>query len=72
MKKYALINIKYRDILKLKENSIIEFECLNHLFKLYVKFSDYLPYKTIGLPLGLPNIPQILLGKEVKNIRGIN
>ncbi|QCI27119.1 NADH-quinone oxidoreductase subunit NuoG [Buchnera aphidicola] len=68
---YALINIKYKKILGLKNNSTIEFKCLGEFFKLSVKFSVKIPLKQLGLPIGFPNVPRILLGCTVKNIRGV-
>ncbi|CAL4042335.1 NADH-quinone oxidoreductase subunit G [Buchnera aphidicola (Takecallis arundicolens)] len=68
---YALVNEKYRNKFCLKQDCMIEFECLDQIFQLLIKFSSKIPLKTLGLPLGFPNMSRILLGCTVKNIRGV-
>lgn len=68
---YAVIHDKYKKILGLNSNSMIEFQCLDQIFQLSVKFSSKIPLNQLGLPLGFPYIPRILLGCTVESIRGI-
>ncbi|QCI25915.1 NADH-quinone oxidoreductase subunit NuoG [Buchnera aphidicola] len=68
---YVIIHNKYKKILGLALNQKIEFECLGQLFQLSIQFSSKIPLKQLGLPLGFPNIPHVLLGCVVKNIRGV-
>ncbi|CAL4319336.1 NADH-quinone oxidoreductase subunit NuoG [Buchnera aphidicola] len=70
-KVYALLNIQYKKILGLKKNSVIECDCLKNKFTFFIKFSYKLPLQQIGLPLGRLNVPRTLLGKNIRNIRGI-
>ncbi|WP_343189741.1 NADH-quinone oxidoreductase subunit NuoG [Buchnera aphidicola (Takecallis taiwana)] len=68
---YALLHEKYKNKFLLSVDGMIQFECLGEVFQLSMKFSSKIPLKTLGLPLGFPKIPRILLGCTVKNIRGV-
>ncbi|CAL4319473.1 NADH-quinone oxidoreductase subunit NuoG [Buchnera aphidicola] len=70
-KVYVLINIAYESILDLKKYSMIEFDCLGEIFKFSFKFSNKLPLRHIGLPIGFPGLPRSLIGNSVKRVRGI-
>ncbi|QCI18717.1 NADH-quinone oxidoreductase subunit NuoG [Buchnera aphidicola] len=53
----------------LKKHSVIEFYCLNKIFRLNIRFSKNLNNKQIGLPIGRKGFPIDLVGKKIKYIR---
>ncbi|QIE01901.1 NADH-quinone oxidoreductase subunit NuoG [Buchnera aphidicola] len=63
---YALISLELGTLLKLKNNSILQFNCLNKNYRLAIQFSKYLSKNQIGLPLGRKGFPISLIGKKIK------
>lgn len=63
---YALISFEDSAQLNLKEDSIVEFNCLNKNYRLSIQLSKYLNKQQIGLPLGRKGFPISLIGKKIK------
>lgn len=63
---YALISLIDGVELGFKEDSIVEFNCLNEDYRLKIRFSKCLHEKQIGLPIGRKGFPIALVGKKIK------
>ncbi|QIQ41207.1 MAG: NADH-quinone oxidoreductase subunit NuoG [Buchnera aphidicola (Aphis urticata)] len=66
---YALISELDAIEIGLKQDSTIEFDCLNKNFCLNIRVSKNLHKKQIGLPIGRKGFPIDLVGKKIKYIR---
>ncbi|UVK78800.1 MAG: NADH:quinone oxidoreductase subunit G [Sodalis sp. Ffu] len=65
------VTISQVDAVRLGFNSgmLLAFSCAGQELRLPVRFSNNLNAGQIGLPLGLPGIPPILMGLRVENLR---
>lgn len=68
---YMVMNYTDAITMGLQEYVLISFYCEGLKLCLPVKFSDRLSSGQIGLPLGLPNIPPMLIGKNVFNLKQV-
>lgn len=63
---YALVSVQDAIKLNLKEDSIIEFHCLNKNYRVTIQLSKHLTKYQIGLPLGRRGFPISMIGKKIK------
>ncbi|QUT16773.1 NADH-quinone oxidoreductase subunit NuoG [Rahnella inusitata] len=66
---YVMVNPVDAAQLGVNAGSQVEFTCAGQLLKLPVRLSETLNQGQLGLPLGLPGIPPILVGTTVENLR---
>ena len=66
---YVMVNPADAAQLGVNAGSQVEFTCAGQLLKLPVRLSETLNQGQLGLPLGLPGIPPILVGTTVENLR---
>ncbi len=66
---YVMVNPTDAAQLGVNAGSQVEFTCAGQLLKLPVRLSETLNQGQLGLPLGLPGIPPILVGTTVENLR---
>ncbi|WP_342221431.1 NADH-quinone oxidoreductase subunit NuoG [Candidatus Fukatsuia endosymbiont of Tuberolachnus salignus] len=55
--------------LGLAVGTLIEFSCAGQQLRLPLRYSENLAQGQVGLPLGLPGIPPVLLGERVEDLR---
>lgn len=67
---YVVLNQAVADHFGLKSGMTASFSCDGKQFKLPVKISERLADGLIGLPIGYPNIPAVLIGKNIKSLQG--
>ena len=65
---YVMVNPADAAQLGVNAGSLVEFTCAGQLLKLPVRLSETLNQGQLGLPLGLPGIPPILVGTTVENL----
>ncbi|MFO6297193.1 NADH-quinone oxidoreductase subunit NuoG [Rahnella selenatireducens] len=66
---YVMVNPADAALLGVNAGSQVEFTCAGQQLKLPVRLSETLNPGQLGLPLGLPGIPPVLLGATVENLR---
>lgn len=66
---YVMVNPADAAQLGVNVGSQVEFTCAGQTLRLPVRLSETLSQGQVGLPLGLPGIPPILVGATVENLR---
>jgi len=66
---YVMVNPADAAQLGVNAGSQVEFTCAGQTLRLPVRLSETLSQGQVGLPLGLPGIPPILVGATVENLR---
>ncbi|CAM3568966.1 NADH-quinone oxidoreductase subunit NuoG [Rahnella bruchi] len=66
---YVMVNPADAAQLGVNAGSQVEFTCAGQTLKLPVRLSETLSQGQVGLPLGLPGIPPVLVGATVENLR---
>ncbi|TPG65282.1 NADH-quinone oxidoreductase subunit NuoG [Ewingella americana] len=66
---YVMVNPADAAQLGVNAGSQVEFTCGGQTLSLPVRLSDTLSQGQVGLPLGLPGIPPVLVGATVENLR---
>ncbi|MEI7111092.1 NADH-quinone oxidoreductase subunit NuoG [Serratia sp. TMDUHS_CL] len=66
---YVMVNPADAAMLGVNAGSLVEFSCAGQTLRLPVRLSETLTQGQVGLPLGLPGIPPILVGAKVDNLR---
>lgn len=66
---YVMVNTMDAAKLGVNLGTLVEFNCAGQTLRLPVRLSDTLSQGQVGLPLGLPGIPPILVGATVENLR---
>ncbi|RJT54215.1 NADH-quinone oxidoreductase subunit NuoG [Rahnella variigena] len=66
---YVMVNPADAAQLGVNAGSQVEFTCAGQTLRLPVRLSETLGQGQVGLPLGLPGIPPILVGATVENLR---
>jgi len=66
---YVMVNPADAAQLGVNAGSQVEFTCGGQTLSLPVRLSDSLSQGQVGLPLGLPGIPPVLVGATVENLR---
>ncbi len=66
---YVMVNPADAATLGVNAGSLVEFSCAGQTLRLPVRLSETLTQGRVGLPLGLPGIPPILVGAKVDNLR---
>lgn len=66
---YAMFNPVDAETLGFNSGAMVEFSCEGQALRLPVRLSVNLARGQVGLPLGLPGIPPILVGGRVQNLR---
>ena len=66
---YVMVNPADAAQLGVNAGSQVEFTCAGQTLRLPVRLSETLSQGQVGLPLGLPGIPPVLVGATVENLR---
>ncbi|WP_016584988.1 molybdopterin-dependent oxidoreductase, partial [Yersinia pestis] len=66
---YVMVNPADAAALGVNLGTLVEFNCAGQTLRLPVRLSDTLAPGQVGLPLGLPGIPPILVGARVEDLR---
>ncbi|MNT92073.1 NADH-quinone oxidoreductase subunit G [compost metagenome] len=66
---YVMINVADAAQLGVNAGAWVEFSCAGQTLRLPVRLSETLSQGQVGLPLGLPGIPPVLVGAKVENLR---
>ncbi|QOI55869.1 NADH-quinone oxidoreductase subunit NuoG [Rouxiella badensis] len=66
---YVMVNPSDAAALGVNQGTQVEFTCAGQTLTLPVRLSDTLDKGQVGLPLGLPGIPPVLVGATVENLR---
>ncbi|AEX51219.1 NADH-quinone oxidoreductase subunit NuoG [Rahnella aquatilis] len=66
---YVMVNPADAAQLGVNAGSQVEFTCAGQTLTLPVRLSETLSQGQVGLPLGLPGIPPVLVGATVENLR---
>ncbi|MBU9821041.1 NADH-quinone oxidoreductase subunit NuoG [Rahnella sp. BCC 1045] len=66
---YVMVNPADAAQLGVNAGSRVEFTCAGQTLRLPVRLSETLSQGQVGLPLGLPGIPPVLVGATVENLR---
>ncbi|MGA8119621.1 NADH-quinone oxidoreductase subunit NuoG [Rouxiella badensis] len=66
---YVMVNPSDAAALGVNQGTQVEFTCAGQTLTLPVRLSETLDKGQVGLPLGLPGIPPVLVGATVENLR---
>ena len=66
---YVMVNPADAARLGVNLGTLVEFNCAGQTLRLPVRLSETLAQGQVGLPLGLPGIPPIMVGARVENLR---
>jgi len=66
---YVMVNPSDAAALGVNQGTQVEFTCAGQTLTLPVRLSETLDKGQVGLPLGLPGIPPVLVGTTVENLR---
>ncbi|HGM5493122.1 TPA: NADH-quinone oxidoreductase subunit NuoG [Serratia fonticola] len=66
---YVMVNVADAAQLGVNAGAWVEFSCAGQTLRLPVRLSETLSQGQVGLPLGLPGIPPVLVGAKVENLR---
>ncbi|WP_261440533.1 NADH-quinone oxidoreductase subunit NuoG [Serratia proteamaculans] len=66
---YVMVNPTDAAALGVNAGALVEFSCAGQTLRLPVRLSETLTQGQVGLPLGLPGIPPVLVGATVENLR---
>lgn len=66
---YVAVNPADAAQLGVNAGAMVEFNCAGQQLRLPVRLSEGLAPGQLGLPLGLPGIPPVLVGTKVENLR---
>jgi NADH-quinone oxidoreductase subunit G len=66
---YVMVNPADAATLGVNAGALVEFSCAGQTLRLPVRLSETLTQGQVGLPLGLPGIPPVLVGATVENLR---
>ena len=66
---YVMVSRDDAARLGINPGALVEFSCAGQRLRLPVRLSETLSQGQLGLPLGLPGIPPVLVGATVENLR---
>ncbi|QJC34245.1 NADH-quinone oxidoreductase subunit NuoG [Enterobacteriaceae endosymbiont of Donacia cinerea] len=66
---YIFLNKKDAKKLEILDNNLIELHCLNNIFILKARISEFLHQGLVSIPLGAKKIPLSFLGKTIEKIK---
>ena len=66
---YVMVNPADAATLGVNLGTLVEFNCAGQTLRLPVRLSETLARGQVGLPLGLPGIPPMMVGARVENLR---
>jgi len=66
---YVMVNPDDAAALGVNQGTQVEFTCAGQTLTLPVRLSATLNQGQLGLPLGLPGIPPVLVGATIENLR---
>ncbi|MBK4775472.1 NADH-quinone oxidoreductase subunit G [Candidatus Pantoea edessiphila] len=70
-KPVLVLNNKDAIRLGFKEDTIVEFNCINETWRFPIKLSSTIQAGLVGIPIGMPGIPLFLINKQICGLRMI-